>query len=113
MPDSETLKLIINGGSFALVAVVMLFSLFRGLPAFIKVIKDMGENFRLSIEHLTATHEAEQKATRDEARRDRDSLLAAHQAAVERVASSRDRQTERLEVKIDDIRSRLPGVKSA
>lgn len=57
MPDSETFKLIVNGGSFALIVLMFVWLLFKGVPDHRAAVVQMTTDLRVAIEREATAQE--------------------------------------------------------
>jgi len=97
MPDSEVLKMVLQGGMFALWAIFLVWLLFYGAPSLERTLKQMSADHSATLATTAQKHE---EAVRVQAAKNEAAVAAlaeAHEAAVAALAREcrEERQEER------------------
>jgi hypothetical protein len=68
MPDPETLKLVLSGGSFGLLAVLIIWAVKFGVPTILTMIQKQGETFAAEIANARREYREDLREDRSEFR---------------------------------------------
>lgn len=103
--EAEALKLILNGGSFALLAVLTVWTLYRGAPMLEKMAVTMAAEHRRSFERCEAAHEAVVKGLAEECRQERLAMFQAFAAERDKDRDARHKAAGLLQEAIGEFRA--------
>lgn len=93
MADGEVVKLILQGGSFGLMAIIVVWMLFYGAPMLKAAVESKDKNHTDAFERITTKFEAMQ--VRQDDRHERE--LTKRDGQMERIVTSLDALTDRIE----------------
>lgn len=92
MPDAEMVKVVLNGGSFGLLAIIVIWLLFKGGPMFVAAIDKLGEDHKATVSTIVVGQEKQAIENKEAV----ETLVKEHTAVV--TAINKECREERREL---------------